>query len=80
VYDLVYNPRKTELLKMAEKRGASTMNGLPMLILQGLHALSLWFPEKGSAVFSLEKRLLGRSARAGKRAERRAAVPARGDP
>jgi shikimate dehydrogenase len=58
VYDLIYNPRRTELLKRAEARGASTMNGLPMLIQQGLHSLALWFPGSKDRIFSLEGKLL----------------------
>jgi shikimate dehydrogenase len=64
VYDLIYNPRKTAFLKMAEARGASTMNGLPMLIQQGLHSLALWFPGRTNDIFSLEGKLLRMSARA----------------
>jgi shikimate dehydrogenase len=59
VYDLVYNPRVTPLLAWAGARGASTLNGLPMLVLQGLHSLALWFPEREREVFSLERRFLG---------------------
>lgn len=42
VYDLVYNPLKTELLRGAEARGARIINGLEMLIYQGLKALEIW--------------------------------------
>jgi shikimate dehydrogenase len=64
VYDLVYNPRKTELLRRAEAGGASTMDGLPMLIQQGLHSLALWFPGREDRIFSLERKLLGVCTRA----------------
>jgi shikimate dehydrogenase len=64
VYDLTYNPRRTELLRRAEAGGASTMNGLPMLIQQGLHSLALWFPGRDDRIFSLEGKLLRKCARA----------------
>ncbi|MFA5276534.1 MAG: shikimate dehydrogenase [Candidatus Omnitrophota bacterium] len=35
VYDLIYNPEKTKLLALAEKRGAKFSNGLGMLLYQG---------------------------------------------
>jgi len=42
VYDLVYNPRRTEFLKLAERGGAEIVGGLDMLILQGVESLGLW--------------------------------------
>ena len=42
VVDLVYNPWKTRLLEYAEKRGLKIMNGLPMLICQGLLSFQLF--------------------------------------
>ena len=42
VYDLVYNPPETPLLKEAKKAGAKTIGGLPMLIYQGARAFGLW--------------------------------------
>ncbi len=42
VYDLIYNPAKTTLLKMAEERGARIANGLGMLYYQGVLALQHW--------------------------------------
>lgn len=41
VYDLVYNPLETPLLKAAIKAGARTLGGLPMLIYQGADAFKL---------------------------------------
>lgn len=46
VYDLIYNPAKTFLLRQAEKRGAGIQNGLDMLIFQGLESLRFWFDEQ----------------------------------
>ena len=42
VYDLIYNPRQTGLLKMAQERGAKTANGLGMLFYQGVLAFEHW--------------------------------------
>jgi shikimate dehydrogenase len=42
VYDLVYNPPETPLLRMARKAGASTLGGLPMLVYQGAASFKLW--------------------------------------
>jgi shikimate dehydrogenase len=42
VYDLVYNPPKTRLLWEAEACGARTINGLDMLIYQGLKSFEIW--------------------------------------
>ncbi len=42
VYDLVYNPPMTPLLKMAKARGARIANGLGMLYYQGVLAFQRW--------------------------------------
>ncbi len=42
VYDLIYNPKETKLLKMARKKGAKTLNGLGMLFYQGVLSLEHW--------------------------------------
>lgn len=42
-YDLIYNPNETEFLRLARLSNRRTMNGLDMLIYQGLDALQLWF-------------------------------------
>jgi shikimate dehydrogenase len=42
VYDVIYNPFKTRFLLMAEKRGCKTLNGLGMLINQGISAYEIW--------------------------------------
>ncbi|MBN1352683.1 shikimate dehydrogenase [candidate division KSB1 bacterium] len=42
VYDLIYNPMKTQLLQRAQAYGAWTLNGLDMLIFQGIAALEIW--------------------------------------
>lgn len=42
VYDVVYNPAQTPLLKMAKEKGATTSNGLGMLFYQGVLAFEHW--------------------------------------
>ena len=42
VYDLVYNPAPTHLLKFSAKKGCMTIDGLQMLVAQGLKSLSFW--------------------------------------
>ncbi len=42
VYDLIYNPQETLLLKRARLQGARTKNGLAMLHLQALSAWEIW--------------------------------------
>ena len=46
VYDLIYNPLETSLMREAHHRGARVFNGLDMLIYQGLESLRLWLSEK----------------------------------
>lgn len=43
VYDVIYNPKKTLLLKNAEKLGFKTINGLDMLVYQAISAQEIWF-------------------------------------
>lgn len=42
VYDMIYNPARTELLRLAATAGIPVSNGLSMLVNQGARALSLW--------------------------------------
>ena len=42
VYDLVYWPLRTELLKGSEERGARIVSGLEMLIHQGAESFRIW--------------------------------------
>ena len=43
--DVIYNPLETAFLKLGNKIGAKTLNGLDMFIHQGLASLDLWFGE-----------------------------------
>lgn len=42
VYDLIYNPPDTKLLQEARVQGCKTINGLSMLVQQGLQAQVIW--------------------------------------
>jgi len=42
VYDLVYNPLETPLLRAAARAGARTLGGIHMLVYQGAASLELW--------------------------------------
>ena len=44
VYDTIYQPSKTALLRTAEDEGARIANGLSLLLHQGALAFKYWFP------------------------------------
>ncbi len=46
VFDLIYNPRQTKLLRQAKAAGAKGIGGLGMLVHQGAAAFELWTGEK----------------------------------
>lgn len=46
VYDLVYNPLETQLMRQAKAAGCQASNGLGMLIHQGALAFELWMGQK----------------------------------
>lgn len=50
VYDIVYNPLKTELIKLAKKHGIKTIQGLDMLIYQGAKAFEIWTGKKPDTI------------------------------
>ncbi|WP_193197497.1 shikimate dehydrogenase [Nostoc sp. MG11] len=41
-YDLIYIPKPTQFLQQAESQGAIAINGLEMLVQQGVAALKIW--------------------------------------
>jgi len=57
VYDIIYRPRKTKLLELAEKHGLKTLDGLEMLVLQGAKAFELW-TEKNAPVNIMRNAIL----------------------
>ncbi|WP_417623950.1 shikimate dehydrogenase [Paremcibacter congregatus] len=46
VYDIVYNPLETDLLRAARERGNVTVDGLGMLLYQAAPAFAAWFGQK----------------------------------
>lgn len=42
VYDVIYNPKKTLLLKLSESLGFRTINGIEMLVRQAFSAEEIW--------------------------------------
>jgi 3-dehydroquinate dehydratase/shikimate dehydrogenase len=42
VFDMVYNPLQTPLLKLASERGIPTVNGLEMFVQQGARQFEIW--------------------------------------
>lgn len=46
VYDVIYNPVKTKLLRQAEDSGCKAVNGLGMLYYQGVLAYEIWMDLK----------------------------------
>ena len=60
VYDLVYNPRETRLLREARLSGCDTLDGLPMLVAQAERQFTLWTgtpPPPGVMLRAAEARL-----------------------
>ncbi|MEA5505678.1 shikimate dehydrogenase [Halotia wernerae UHCC 0503] len=45
-YDLIYIPQPTRFLQLAEKHGAIAINGLEMLVQQGVAALKIWLQQE----------------------------------
>lgn len=46
LYDMIYNPRTTKLMKAVSDRGGRSANGLSMLVYQGVRALEIWSDRK----------------------------------
>lgn len=46
VFDVVYTPVQTKLLKLAQSQGAKTITGLQMFVEQGARSYELWTGEK----------------------------------
>ncbi|HEX77860.1 MAG TPA: shikimate dehydrogenase [Dehalococcoidia bacterium] len=61
VYDLVYNPPETPLLKEARRAGALAVSGLSMLVYQGAASFELWLeqPAPIDIMFKEARRVLG---------------------
>lgn len=57
VYDIIYKPRKTKLMELAEEKGYYTINGLSMLINQALCSQEIWFEKKDYNFFKNYKEI-----------------------
>ena len=55
VYDLVYNPWPTPLLRRAEEAGAAILGGLSMLVYQGAASFELWTGRKAPVELMMRK-------------------------
>lgn len=44
-YDLIYTPNPTQFLKLAQAQGATAIDGLEMLVQQGVAALKIWLQQ-----------------------------------
>ena len=63
VYDLVYNPKETQLLAQARREGVEIIPGLPMFVHQGLAQFERWTGQRfplASAISLLEETLASR--------------------
>ncbi|GAX35972.1 shikimate dehydrogenase [Nodularia sp. NIES-3585] len=64
-YDLIYIPHATQFLQQAQKQGAIAINGLEMLVQQGVAALKIWLQRETLPVDvmrqALRQHLLGKS-------------------
>lgn len=59
VYDLIYHPARTLFLRQAERAGAKIINGLPMLVYQGIESFYLWtgFKPEGEEVSEIVRQI-----------------------
>jgi len=56
-YDLIYIPKPTKLLHLAQKQGIVTIDGLEMLVQQGAAALKIWLQEETVPVTQMRQAL-----------------------
>jgi shikimate dehydrogenase len=57
VYDLIYIPKPTKFLHLAEKQGAIIIDGLEMLVQQGAAALKIWLQQDTVPVTEMRQAL-----------------------
>jgi shikimate dehydrogenase len=58
VYDVIYVPLETDLLKTAKAKGHRTVDGLGMLLHQGTVGFSRWFGQKPEVTVELRQLLI----------------------
>jgi shikimate dehydrogenase len=56
-YDLIYIPKPTKFLQLAEKQGAIAIDGLEMLVQQGAAALKIWLQNEEIPVTEMRQAL-----------------------
>jgi shikimate dehydrogenase len=56
-YDLIYIPKPTQFLQLAEKQGAICIDGLEMLVQQGAAALKIWLQQENIPVTQMRQAL-----------------------
>ncbi|MBD2443626.1 shikimate dehydrogenase [Dolichospermum sp. FACHB-1091] len=56
-YDLIYIPKPTKFLHLAQKQGIVTIDGLEMLVQQGAAALKIWLQEETVPVTQMRQAL-----------------------
>ena len=57
VYDTIYQPAETELLKLAHAAGAKCANGLSMLLHQGARSFEIWTKDKMAPLAKMRQAL-----------------------
>lgn len=63
VYDLVYNPALTPLLKVAAQAGAATLGGITMLVYQGAASFEIWLEKPAPIAVMMDAALDAMRAR-----------------
>ncbi len=58
VYDIIYNPLETILLKDAKSLNKQTLNGVDMLVLQGAASLNIWLEQDIAPIDVMRKAIL----------------------
>ena len=56
-YDLIYIPKPTKFLHLAQKQGIVTIDGLEMLVQQGAAALKIWLQQETVPVTQMRQAL-----------------------